>query len=400
MNSKVRTLLVAVAVLMMSGVSFAVETFSLTWSEYPSWSTFGVASVTKVIVVDGKYVISPDGELIIDGAVGKMGLVEKKWNIDIDLQEKDYDTCITQYGAGKCDMTCLTNMDILPNCLSVESVTILPTSTSFGADALIVRKSITSVKQLLQERIKTYMLEASVSQYCFARNLEIMGEKEFLYQISNLDPAECGKLMIQGSDQHRSIVVWNPFVLQTLEKQPDCYILFDSTSIPGEIIDMVHMSEKSLAKPGGENAACAIIDAFYIISELLANANHQDDMLVALGEKFSDLDAGSMRKVVRQTRFYSTPEQGISLLTDGVVFPWKRKVASTSSLFTNDGFNPKSEEVTSKKLKDIMPIVVGFCQKYQIVKTDPVIGYGTEKQAPNTQLRFDPTYIQRVVESR
>jgi len=398
LNLNLKGFVVSLVVLfVMSGAGFAA-TFRLAWSEYPSWSTFGVAGVTWIEEVGGKYVISRNGELIIDGAPKKLGWVEKKWGVDIELLELKYDPCITAFGAGQCEASCLTNMDILAPSFSMEAVAILPTSTSFGADACIAIKDITSVQQLKDENIPTYMLDKSVSQYCFARCLETMGEKEHLYKIVSVDP-EAAALGLQTGN-YKSIVVWNPFVLQTLEVQSECYVLFDSTLIPGEIIDMVHMSKKALESPGGENAACAIIEAYYIICELLANPDCQDDMLVALGEKFSDLGAASMRKVVRQTRFYSTPEQGIALFTDGVVFPWKRKVSSTTDLFTNKGFDPKNTGVTSKTLKDIMPLVSGFCEKYEIVDETPTLGYGTKSQAPNVQVRFDPTYMEEVLESR
>jgi hypothetical protein len=53
-------------------------TFTLAWSEYPSWSAFGVASEKG----------------LIDGAEGKLGALERKHNVDIVLREADYDTCI------------------------------------------------------------------------------------------------------------------------------------------------------------------------------------------------------------------------------------------------------------------------------------------------------------------
>ena len=106
--------------------------FTLAWSEYPSWSAFGVAHEYR----------------IIDGRRGRLGPVEKKWGVDIALKEADYDTCIVLYGAGQCDAACLTNMDSLAPSLSRPSVAILPTSTSDGADACIVVNGIDSVKQL------------------------------------------------------------------------------------------------------------------------------------------------------------------------------------------------------------------------------------------------------------
>jgi hypothetical protein len=159
---------------------------------------------------------------------------------------------------------------------------------------------------------------------------------------------------------------------------------------------MVVMSDASLKKSGGKNAACAIIEAYYTISKLLANPNTQDHTLVALGRKFSNLNASEMKTVVRQTRFYATPEEGISLFTGGIVFPWARKVESTTDLFTNKGFDPKNKEVTDKTLKDIMPLVVDFCINHDMVPKSPVIGYGTESEAGDCQLRFDPTYMKEV----
>ena len=73
-----------------------VPTFSLAWSEYPSWSVFGVADVTG----------------ILNGKKGELGPVEEKWGVDIVLKEAEYDPCLAMYGAGQCDAVCITNMDI------------------------------------------------------------------------------------------------------------------------------------------------------------------------------------------------------------------------------------------------------------------------------------------------
>ncbi len=383
-------LLMVGMVLGASNVVQGQESFSLAWSEYPSWSTFGVLSL-KV-----------GGEILIDKAKGKMGVIEKKWNVDIELRELDYDSCILLYGSGKCDAVCITNMDILSPSLSVKSVPILPTSTSYGADACIVTKDVTNVTQLKGKKI--YGLAKSVSEYCWVRNLELLKERESAYTFSNQDPAVAAMAMQQGHATHAAIVLWNPFVMETLNNQKNARVLFDSTTIPGEIIDMVVMSQSSLDKPGGKNAACAIIDGFYTLSKRIADEKLQDPMLVALGEKFSHLNAAAMKKVVRQTRFYATPEQGISLFEGGVVFPWGGSVESTTDLFTNKGFTPKKSAVTNKHLKEVMPLVVDFCVNHEMTPKKPVIGYGAKdpdatKEA-KIQVRFDASYMKAVAEKK
>jgi ABC-type nitrate/sulfonate/bicarbonate transport system substrate-binding protein len=326
-------------------------TFSLAWSEYPSWSTFGVAHVDK----------------LIDGREGQLGPIEKKWNVDIVLKEAEYDPCLTLYGTAGCDAVCITDMDALNPSLTRASVAILPTSTSFGADACLVPNTVTDVKQLKGKKV--FGLAKSVSEYCFARNLEILGEKESEYTFSNMDPSAAAVAMQQKQKEVEAIVVWNPFVLETLNKRPDVKVLFDSTKIPNEIIDMVVVAQASLEKPGGADFACAVIDTFYTVCQRMADPATADKTLVALGEKFSHLDLASMKKVVQQTKFYRTPKDGLAVFTGA-------------------------------ELPSIMKKVVEFCVKHEITASAPKVGYGTKATAPDVALRFDPTYLQKVQERK
>jgi hypothetical protein len=98
-----------------------VPVFILDWSEYPSWSVFGVAHERG----------------ILNGKEGEQSDLEKKWNVDVVLKQSDYDTCLTHFGSNTVDAACLTNLDTLAPSLGRLSVAILPTSTSVGADACI-----------------------------------------------------------------------------------------------------------------------------------------------------------------------------------------------------------------------------------------------------------------------
>lgn len=178
---------------------------------------------------------------------------------DIVLKEAEYDPCLTMYGAGQADAVCITGMDVLNPSLSRPSVMVLPTSTSFGADALIVDASIKSVKDLKGKKV--FGLAKSVSEYTFVRNLELLGEKEKDYQFANMDPGAAAVAMQQKQKGVEAILVWNPFVMETLNKRKDVRVLFDSTKIPNEIIDSVCIAETSLAKPGGKAFAPRGFDA-------------------------------------------------------------------------------------------------------------------------------------------
>src|SRR5262245_14606697 len=341
---KTRATATALAMISTSTALAAAPSFSLAWSEYPSWSVFGVAHATK----------------LINGEAGQQGTIEKKWNVDIVLKEAEYDPCLTMYGAAQCDAVCITTLDALNPSLSRPSVVILPTSTSFGADALIVPNTITDIKQLRGKKI--HGLAKSVSEYCFNRNLELLGEKPAEYKFTNMDPGAAAVAMQQKQKEIEAIIVWNPFVLETLNKRKDTHVLFDSTKIPNEIIDSVVMAQTLLDKRGGKDFAYAVIDTYYTINRRLADAATADDTLIAIGEKFSHLNLEAMKKVVQQTKFYATPQEALALMNGA-------------------------------ELKRLTERVTDFCVKQEIVSKSPKVGFGTKAETGNVALRFDPSYI-------
>ena len=321
--------------------------FSLAWSEYPSWSVFGVASEKG----------------LIDGREGRLGPVEEDWGVDIVLKELDYETCLTAYGSSTVDAVCMTNMDSLAPSLGRDSVAVLPTSTSVGADACIV-VGIDSLDVLKGKT--TYGLEKSVSQYAFERNIELAGKDPKDFPFRNMDPGAAAAVMQTGDEKIQSIMVWNPFVLQTLRTRDGAKVLFDSSTIPEEIIDMVVVGKDALGKPGGENFVCAVIDAFYQLNKLLADPDEGDATLVALGAKFSNLGLEDMKIVVEQTKFYKTPDEALGL-------------------FDKQEFQ-----------EETMPRVVDFCVSHDIVGEKPTVRFGDA----DVQLNFDTTYINKVKEKQ
>lgn len=320
--------------------------FTLSWSEYPSWSVFGVA----------------EDEGLIDGKEGVMGSLEKKWEIDVVLNLRDYDTCIGEYGSNVADAVCITNMDILAPSVSRPAVCILPTSTSDGADACIV-VGVDSLDALAGK--STFGLQKSVSQYCFERVLEANGKDPADFPFENMDPGAAATAMQSNQAEVQSIMVWNPFVMETLRNRSDSKVLFDSSAIPEEIIDMVVVGKDSLAKEGGDRFARVLLDAFYEVNKLIDDSATRKATLVALGARFSKLGAEEMETVVKQTKFYNTPAKALELLN-------------------NDTFINKT-----------MPEVAQFLTSHEMADKLPSFGLN----APEAQLNFDPQFLNATVEA-
>lgn len=322
--------------------------FSLATSEYPSWSTFMVAGKARLI--------NPEQG-------GEHGELEKKWGIDVVLQVKDYDPCLTLYGNGQVDAVCMTNMDSLNPALGRPSTAIMPTSTSAGADKVIA-VGVDKVEDL--KGVKVHGLSRSVSEYVFVRGLESKGLLPNDFQFVSLDPAPAATALQTKSNDVRAICVWNPFALQTLRLVPDAKVIMDSTACPEEVIDQVVVANESLKKEGGDKFACCLCDIFYRVCKAMDEPKTSDATYKALGEDFSNLNVEDMKLCCQETSFYKTPEAGIKLYS-------------------------------SSKFKDTMNTVIDTCKKIHVLEEKaPTVGYSD----PNTQLNFDTQYMKRVQDGK
>ena len=327
-----------------------VPSFSLAVSEYPSWS--------------GTFLTACDLGLI-DGAQGKLGPLEKKWQVDLVIKDTDYDSCITLFVNGNVDAACLTNIDSLAPSVSRKAVAVLPTSTSAGADACLVPAAITTVKQL--KGIPVRGLAASVSQYAFDKGLEALGENPKDYIFENLDPVQVGVALQSG--KIGAGITWNPVVLETLKANPTLHRLFDSSLIKGHIIDMVTASREALERQGGRNWACAMVDVYYSVCRLLETEKTRDRTLTAMGARFAKLGLEDMRVIVRETQFYATPAAGLALFT--------------------------GQDLPKVMADHVLPwtLARGLVEKAKL----PAVAYGND---PKANLCFDPQYIQAVLDGK
>ncbi len=336
---------------MLCGVRAAeAPAFTLAVSEYPSWS--------------GTFLTACDLGLI-DGAEGRLGPLERKWQVDLVVKDTDYDSCITLFVNGNVDAACLTNIDCLAPCVSRQAVAILPTSTSAGADACLSEAAITEVKQLRGVTVRG--LAASVSQYAFDKGLQALGEDPKNYTFENLDPVQVG-VALQGG-KIRAGVTWNPVVLETLKANTALHRLFDSSLIKGHIIDMVVAGRASLERDGGKRWACAMVDVYYTVCKLMENEKTHDKTLTAMGTRFAKLGLEEMRVIVRETQFYSTPAKGLALFG-----------------------GPELQQVMAEQ---VIPWALdkGLLEKAKM----PTVAYGND---PKASLCFDPQYISAVADGR
>jgi NitT/TauT family transport system substrate-binding protein len=191
----------------------AAETYRIAWSHYTGWEPWEYARQS--------------------GILDKWA---KKYGIDIQLDMiNDYIESINLYTGGTYHGCVMTNMDALtiPAVGGVDSTALIIGDFSDGNDG-IVMKNGTAVADLKGRQVK--LVELSVSHYLLVRALEMNGLKERDLQLINTSDADIAALFAAEADG--AVVTWNPPLMQSRNVK-GANLVFDSSKIPGEIIDMM-----------------------------------------------------------------------------------------------------------------------------------------------------------------
>ncbi len=199
----------------MASAAFAAPKtdFRIAWSIYVGWMPWGYAS--------------------------DHGIVKKwadKYNIKIEVtQFNDYVESMNQYTAGAFDAVTLTNMDGLsiPAAGGVDTTAVIVGDFSNGNDAVIL-KDKANLADVKGQNVN--LVEFSVSHYLLARALESISLSERDVKVVNTSDADM--VAAYKTADVTAVVTWNPLVSTILE-DPSARKVFDSSQIPGEIIDLM-----------------------------------------------------------------------------------------------------------------------------------------------------------------
>ena len=197
-----------------SSVAAAPKTsFKVAWSIYVGWMPWGYAA--------------------------DHGIVKKwadKYGINIEVtQFNDYVESMNQYTAGAFDAVTLTNMDGLsiPAAGGVDTTAVIVGDFSNGNDAVIL-KDKASLGDIKGQNVN--LVEFSVSHYLLARALESIKLSERDVKVVNTSDADM--VAAYKTPDVSAVVTWNPLVSTILE-DPSAKKVFDSSQVPGEIIDLM-----------------------------------------------------------------------------------------------------------------------------------------------------------------
>ena len=239
--------LLSLWLLLLAGPTDAKESFRIAWSTYIGWMPWHYAD--------------------------QHGIIKKwadKYHIEIKMVHLNcYRDSLLRYTSGDFDGSTMTNMDALaiPAAQGVDSTALIIGDFSNGNDGIVL-KGKKQLNALAGHSI--HLAEGSVSHYLLARALQIQGMDE--RDVNTIDQSDDKLVAAYATPAVTATATWNP-QLSELLKMANSHKVFDSSYIPGEIIDlMVVRSDRLASHP---ELGKALTGAWYEVMSIMSGADEQ-----------------------------------------------------------------------------------------------------------------------------
>lgn len=274
-------------VLILSITAFAQKpSFTVGWSIYAGWTPYYY--------------------------MNKAGILRKwadKYGIAIKVQRFDYAPSLDAFVARNIDACAMTNMEALdmPAASGVPTTVVLIGDYSNGNDAVLVRGGL-QLKDLAGK--KMLLVEKTVSEYLFDRAMTLNGLRDQIKRVRLINTSDSDiATAFLGDTSANAVVTWKPMVSQ-ISKQKGIASLFNSSQIPGEILDLTVVRTDVLNRPdgAGRKFAQALSGAWYEMLAMMSAAGPAGDKVLAAIAEGSQDTLASYKEQLSTTKMFYTPQ--------------------------------------------------------------------------------------------
>jgi len=268
--------------------SFAKDKFRVAWSIYVGWMPWDYGA--------------------------KSGIVKKwadKYGIQIDVvQINDYIESINQYTAGAFDGCVMTNMDALtiPAAGGVDSTALIVGDFSNGNDGIVLKGKNKTLKDIKGQKVN--LVELSVSHYLLARALDGVGMSEKDVTVVNTSDADI--VAAFAAPEVTAVTTWNP-LLSEVVKTPNTTEVFNSSQIPGEIIDMMVVNTKTLKD--NPKLGKALTGAWYEIMSTMSKNDDKGKKARSMMAEASGTDLAGFDSQLATTKMFYAAKDAVAFTT-------------------------------------------------------------------------------------
>jgi len=308
------------------------------------------------------------------GTIADTGIMKKwadKYGINVDIvQINDYVESINQYTAGEYDGCAMTNMDALsiPAGGGVDTTALIIGDFSNGNDAILLKddKTLADIKGQ-----NVNLVELSVSHYLLARALDSVDLKEADITVVNTSDADM--VAAYETPDVTACVTWNPLV-STILAGGNATKVFDSSQIPGEIIDIMMVNTETLAD--NPDFGKALVGAWYEMMGIMSKDDEAGKAARTAMAEASGTDLAGYDAQLSTTQMFYVPQAAVDFADD-------------------------------EKLVETMKFVAQFLFDHGILGTGATspdaVGMAfpegrTLGDTANTKLRFDPSFMAMAAE--
>jgi NitT/TauT family transport system substrate-binding protein len=288
-----RKLLLLVVAIFSLSVSFAAPapSFIIGWSVYVGWNPY-------------QY-------------LARSGILKKwadKYGVSIKVQRFDYAPSLDAFVARNIDACTMTNMEALdmPAAAGVDTTAVIVGDYSNGNDAVLVRHNL-QLAQIPGRRV--LLVQKTVSQYLFERAMALNNLATELKRVKYVNTSDSDIAGAFLSDSSQDVVVtWKPLVSQIL-KGKGIASVFDSSKIPGEILDLLVVRTDVLNRPdgSGQRFVKAVTGAWYELTVQMAKPGAESDKILAAIAAASEDTLASYKEQLSTTHMFFTPQSALEM---------------------------------------------------------------------------------------
>jgi len=305
------------------------------------------------------------------------GILKKwadKYGIKIELtQINDYVESINQYTAGSFDACVMTNMDMLtiPAAGGVDSTALIMGDFSNGNDGIVLKGKGKKLADIKGQKIN--LVELSVSHYLLARALDSAKLSERDITVVNTSDADIvGAFAAKATT---ATVTWKPQLSEILAA-PTAQLVFDSSKIPGEIMDLMVVNTKTLKE--NPKLGKALVGAWYETVGIMMKSDAASKTARTAMAKASGTDLAGFESQLATTKMFALPTEAVAFMT------------GASAVATMDSVRKFSFDhgILGEGAKTVDAVGIEFP------------GGKTLGNKQNIKMRFDATYTQMAIDGK
>lgn len=249
----------------------------------------------------------------------KSGVLRKwadKYGVDIRVQRFDYAASLDSFVAKNIDACTMTNMEALdmPAAAGVDTTVVLIGDYSNGNDAVLTRNGV-DFNNIAGHRVM--LVQKTVSEYLLERGMTISGHQAQLptLKLQNTSDSDIAPAFINNAGND-VVVTWKPMVSQ-IEDGKGVRSIFNSSQIPGEILDLLVIRTEVLNRPdgSGQKFAKAMAGAWYETMHNLMAGGAAQQQVIQMSAAASGDTVESYRNQLKTTQLFTTPQSAFGFAT-------------------------------------------------------------------------------------